>query len=209
MVRKIVKEAVIILTIIAFLSPVFVCPVVALFIGGHFSVIMSGSMEPAIPVGSIVIIKKVNPEDVKVGDIIAFKGSESTILHRVIDKVVEGGSFYFRTKGDANEDPDPWIVKPEDICGALMLRIPYYGYFIHFAGTPIGLTLFILVPTIILFLRKSFFRINRHVSPFSNHLNYVAAFRQGYVCAGIWQCFSRVYENIRVISFVKCYIIHP
>jgi signal peptidase len=150
MVRKIVKQVISILIVIALLSPILICLVAPFFVGGFFSVIMSGSMEPVIPVGSIVVVKKVNPEDVKVGDVIAFETGESRTMHRVIEKVVEDGSFHFRTKGDANEDPDPWVVKPEDVSGALMLTIPYYGYLLHFAGTPIGFALFILVPAIIL-----------------------------------------------------------
>jgi len=152
--RKTVKEAVSIITIIALLSPILICLITPLFVGGFFSVIMSGSMEPTIPVGSVVIVKKVNPEDVKVGDIIAFKTGESRTVHRVVEKIVEDGSFYFKTKGDANEKPDPWIVKPEDICGALMLTIPYYGYLIWFARTPIGIVTFILVPAIILIVNE-------------------------------------------------------
>jgi len=149
-VRKIVKQVISLLIVIALLSPILICLVTPFFVGGFFSVVMSGSMEPTIPVGSIVVVGKVNPEDVKVGDVIAFEAGESATMHRVVEKVVEDGSFYFRTKGDANEDPDPWIVKPEDIRGALLLTIPYYGYLIWFAGTPIGVALFILVPAIIL-----------------------------------------------------------
>lgn len=148
--RKTVKYVISVLIVIALLSPVFVCPVVAFFVGGGFGVIMSGSMEPAIPVGSIVIFRKVNPEDVKVGDVIAYETGESTTAHRVIEKVFENGSFYFRTQGDANENPDEHIVKPEDICGALMLTIPYYGYLIHYARTPIGFTLMFIIPAAII-----------------------------------------------------------
>jgi len=149
-VRKIVKQVISLLIVIALLFPLLICLVAPLFVGGSFSVIMSGSMEPAIPVGSIVIVKKVNPEDVKVGDVIAFQTGESRTIHRVVEKVVEDDSFYFRTKGDANEDPDPWIVKPQDVKGALLLTIPYYGYLLYYAGTPLGVALFILVPAIIL-----------------------------------------------------------
>jgi signal peptidase len=148
--RKIIKKIISALIVIALLVPalIYIAP---FLVGGSFSrVVMSGSMEPAIPVGSIVVVKKVNAEDVEVGDVIAFQTGESGTMHRVVEKVVEDGSFYFRTKGDANEDPDPWIVKPEDVSGALMLTIPYYGYLLHFAGTPIGFALFILVPAIIL-----------------------------------------------------------
>jgi signal peptidase len=150
MAGKIVRH-VLILAVIIILSPIFASPVIALFIGGHLSIIMTGSMEPTIPVGSIVIIKKVNPEDIKVGDIITFKAGELTVMHRVIDKIVENNTYYFRTQGDANNVPDPWIVKPEDVYGALLLTIPFYGYLFHYA--PISFTLFLLVSIIILIIR--------------------------------------------------------
>jgi signal peptidase len=145
-----VKEVVSVIIVIALLAPaiIYVAP---FLVGGSFSsVVMSESMEPTIPVGSIVVVRKVDSEDVKIGDVIVFETGESRTMHRVIDKVVEGGSFYFRTKGDANEDPDPWVVKPEDVLGELQLTIPYYGYLIWFAQTPFGIVLFILVPAIIL-----------------------------------------------------------
>jgi signal peptidase len=148
--KKIVKEVISVIIVVALLVPaiIYVAP---FLVGGSFSsVVMGGSMEPTIPVGSIVVVKKVNAEDVKVGDVIAFETGESRTMHRVVEKVVEGGSFYFRTKGDANEDPDPWIVKPQDVLGELQLTIPYYGYLIWFAQTPFGIVLFILVPAIIL-----------------------------------------------------------
>jgi signal peptidase len=148
--KKIVKEAISILIVVALLAPaiIYVAP---FLVGGSFSsVVLGGSMEPTIHVGSIVIVRKVNPEDVRVGDIVAFRTGESKTIHRVKEKVVENGSIYFRTKGDANEDPDPWIVKPQDILGELQLTIPYYGYLIWFAQTPFGIVLFILVPAIIL-----------------------------------------------------------
>ena len=148
--RKIIKEIVSVLIVIALLAPAMI-HLAPFLVGGSFSrVVMSGSMEPAIPVGSIVIVKGVNAEDVEVGDVIAFQTGDSRTLHRVIDKIVENGSFYFRTKGDANEDPDPWIVRPEQVRGGLLLTIPYYGYLIHFAGTPIGFVLMVLTPAILL-----------------------------------------------------------
>jgi signal peptidase len=148
--RRLVKEVISVIIVIVLLVPavIYVAP---FLVGGSFSsVVMGGSMEPTIHVGSIVVVRRVNPEGVKVGDVIAFRTGESKTIHRVIEKVVEGGSFYFRTKGDANEDPDPWIVKPQDVLGELQLTIPYYGYLIWFAQTPFGIVLFILVPAIIL-----------------------------------------------------------
>jgi signal peptidase len=148
--KKIVKEVISAVIVIVLLVPaiIYVAP---FLVGGSFSsIVLGGSMESTIPVGSVVVIRKVRTEDVRVGDIIAFRTGESKTIHRVIDKVVGNSSFYFRTKGDANEDPDPWIVKPEDVLGELQLTIPYYGYLIWFAQTPFGIVLFILVPAIIL-----------------------------------------------------------
>lgn len=148
--RKTVKYVISALIVVAFMSPPLICLIVPLLVDGFFSVVTSGSMEPAILVGSVTIFRKVNPEDVKVGDVIVFEAGESRTAHRVIEKVVENGSFYFRTKGDANEDPDQYIVRPEDVCGALMLTIPYYGYLIYFAGTPIGFALTVMIQAIII-----------------------------------------------------------
>ncbi|MCD6240803.1 signal peptidase I [Candidatus Bathyarchaeota archaeon] len=148
--RKTLKEAISTVAVIALLSPLLVCLVAPFFVGGFFSVVMSGSMEPTIPVGSIVVVGTVNPEDVKVGDVIAFRTGESRIIHRVIDRVVEDGSIYFKTKGDANEEPDPWLVRPQDICGVVILTVPYYGYLIYFAQTPLGFTLMVIVPAILI-----------------------------------------------------------
>ena len=153
-VGKVIKQVVSVIIVLALIVPalIYIAP---FLVGGSFSsVVLGGSMEPTIPVGSIVIIRNVNPEDVKVGDIIAFRTGDSRTIHRVIEKVVANGSFYFRTKGDANEDPDPWIVKPENVYGKLLLVIPYYGYIIWFARTPIGVALFILVPAIILIVAE-------------------------------------------------------
>jgi len=68
----------------------------------------------------------------------------------VIENIFENDSYYFKTKGDANEDPDPWIVQPEQVQGALLLTIPYYGYLLYYAGTPIGFVLMVIVPAALL-----------------------------------------------------------
>ena len=148
--RKKIKEIISVLIVVVLLLPAIIYAIPFIVDGYYSSVIMSGSMEPAIPLGSIVVVKRVNPDDVKVGNIIVFHRSDSKTLHRVIDKIVENDSYYFKTKGDANEDPDPWIVQPEQVQGALLLTIPYYGYLIYFAGTPIGFVLMVIIPAILL-----------------------------------------------------------
>jgi len=109
----------------------------------YYEPVYSGSMEPAIPVGGIVIIKPVNPETLKIGDIICFKLSEPTsITHRIKNITDEG----FITQGDANNAPDQWIVKKENVIGKAILTIPFIGYIGYFVRTPTGFILLILLP---------------------------------------------------------------
>ena len=108
-------------------------------------------MEPAIPVGSIVVIKPANPNTLKIGDIICFKiksESSTTVTHRIFNITDEG----FITKGDANEDPDQWIIKKENIIGKVIAVIPYLGYLGHFVRTPIEFTLLIIIPATLLII---------------------------------------------------------
>ena len=134
----------IVIAIIAIVFLVFYRPV-SLLGDTRYEPVYTGSMEPAIPVGSVVVIKPVNPETLKTGDIICFKlesESTTTVTHRIINVTDEG----FTTKGDANEDPDQWTVKKENVIGKLVFTIPYFGYIGYFVRTPIGLILLIVLP---------------------------------------------------------------
>lgn len=144
--KKIVKEAISIIIILIVLFPAIIFAAPFIVGGTKAAVVTGGSMEPTIHIGSVAIIKKVDVENIKVGDIIAFKTGKGQSLHRVIEILSSGGKPCFRTKGDANEDPDPWIVYPEDVYGVLYFTIPYYGYLIWFAGTPLGAIIFLLIP---------------------------------------------------------------
>ncbi|MFW6117098.1 MAG: signal peptidase I [Thermoproteota archaeon] len=110
----------------------------------RYEPVYTSSMKPVIPVGSLVVIKPVDPETLKTGDIICFKISESTsVTHRVVNITQEG----YITKGDANEDPDQWRVKKEDLIGKVICSIPYLGHLIYFVRSPIGFILLIIIPT--------------------------------------------------------------
>jgi len=141
--RKIIKIA--LLTATAVIVAVFLLfyRPVALWGDTRYEPVFTGSMETAIPVGSVVLIKPVDPETLKIGDVICFTLSEpTTITHRIFSITDEG----FITKGDANEDPDQWTVKKENVIGIVVLTIPYIGYIGYFVKTPIGFTLLIIIP---------------------------------------------------------------
>lgn len=106
------------------------------FIVGVFpvypSVILTGSMEPLIYPGDIVLIRKFMSEEeiykLKAGDIINFKMENITITHRIAEvKSDEAGNLSFVTKGDNNESQDPWTVLPNDLKGTVENILPKIG----------------------------------------------------------------------------------
>ena len=91
-----------VMTIIAALFSVIV------FLDMNPYVIVSGSMEPELPVGSLCFIDCQQKEP-ETGDIISYKAGDSVITHRVAEVTDEG----YVTKGDANNSKDPGLVKPD------------------------------------------------------------------------------------------------
>ena len=93
--------------------------------GYHIYSVVSGSMEPAIPVGSLVYIQEGAPEDMQEDDVIAFYGardSNAIITHRVVENRVVMGEFI--TKGDANQTEDMNPVPYSNFIGKVVLSIP-------------------------------------------------------------------------------------
>ncbi len=97
----------------------------------HMYHVLSGSMEPAVRVGSLIYVREGAPEDIEDEDIIAFYGwSDSEeeggiITHRVMQNNVVSGTF--KTKGDANNSEDPMPVPYANYIGKVTFIIPYMG----------------------------------------------------------------------------------
>ncbi|OGI84373.1 signal peptidase I [Candidatus Nomurabacteria bacterium RIFCSPLOWO2_01_FULL_37_49] len=126
---------------------------IALFpIKGNYQIkiVQSGSMEPDIKTGSVVIIK---PSSVyKVGDVVTFgKDTKKDIptTHRIVKSRVVEGVLMFTTKGDANEDPDTNEIRLSDIHGKVLLDVPFFGYIIDLARKPLGFAILIILPALI------------------------------------------------------------
>jgi signal peptidase len=117
----------------------------------ELKIVKSGSMEPTIMTGAIVVIK---PESAyTVGDIVTFgedsKGEIPT-THRIVSMREASGQTFYSTKGDANEDPDPMETPKNEVIGKVIFDMPYAGYVLDFARKPIGFTLMIGVPALII-----------------------------------------------------------
>ncbi len=90
--------------------------------------VLSGSMEPTIPVGGLLYVRTGPPEAVEEEDIIAFYSSVEDggiIAHRVLENNVVSGLFH--TKGDANEHEDPTPVSYDAYIGNVVFTLPYAG----------------------------------------------------------------------------------
>ena len=98
-------------------------------------VVVSDSMVPAVPVGSLVAVRPVPGGEAHTGDIIAFRRGQEVIVHRVAG-VSPDGSFI--TKGDASEENDPLGVYPGDIIGREVFILPSAGRIMEAAGSRAG-----------------------------------------------------------------------
>jgi signal peptidase len=106
--------------------------------GFNLLTVLSGSMEPAYHVGSLIFVKSVDVNTLKENDVITFMADEDTIVtHRiysVLNEVGDDGSttLKFRTKGDANTATDASLVDYRNVIGTPVLSIPYLGYLANF-----------------------------------------------------------------------------
>lgn len=107
-------------------------------VGARAMIVTSGSMEPTINVGGLVIVEETDPEHITVGDVITFNGysGEGLTTHRVIDRRIVGDRLHFRTQGDANDTPDVDLAPAEGVVGRVRADIPYAGWVLAELGRP-------------------------------------------------------------------------
>lgn len=115
--------------------------------------VLSGSMEPAYPVGSLIYVKATDFEDIKVGDAITFVFNEDldVVTHRVY-AIADAENQLFQTKGDANATPDGAPVHYKNVVGVVQYSIPYLGYIADFVTQPPGMIVAIIGGVILLIL---------------------------------------------------------
>lgn len=122
--------------------------------GFRYYTVITPSMEPTYKVGDVVIVKRCNADEVQVGDVITFNPSsdpDSYLTHRVTEVMPNyqgSGITCFRTKGDANDTPDSFVIDSSRLIGRVSFRIPKVGYVIRF----IQLYWFLVIPLLILFI---------------------------------------------------------
>lgn len=121
-------------------------------------VVLSGSMEPAIGTGSIVVVKpnksvEGGPPVYEVGDVVTFgkiSKADTPVTHRIVEVKQMNGQNVYTTKGDANNAPDPKEITASEIAGKELFTIPYIGYAISAAKKPWGFAALIIIPALII-----------------------------------------------------------
>lgn len=106
------------------------------FFGYEMYNVVSGSMEPEIPVGSLIVAAPAQPEDIEEGQIIAFESGDSVVTHRVVENRKLEGQFI--TKGDANEKEDINPVPYAGLIGRVDWHAPYMGQYMVIYTTGVG-----------------------------------------------------------------------
>jgi signal peptidase len=104
-------------------------------------VIVTGSMQKTIPVGSLVVDRSVDPEVLRVGDVISFEkplGAHGIDTHRIVAIKDEHGGRLFQTKGDSNPIVDPWLIRFDRGMTAhrMAFSVPYVGNALLVARSP-------------------------------------------------------------------------
>ncbi|MHB8963545.1 MAG: signal peptidase I [Saccharofermentanales bacterium] len=120
--------------------------------GNKLYVVLSGSMEPSIHVGSLIVVKSVDTTSLMTHDVITFNHLDSgkIITHRIVEITENSNARYFTTRGDANDTNDFESIRYENVIGKVVFTIPWIGSVINFANTKNGILFLVIIPGLLL-----------------------------------------------------------
>lgn len=121
-------------------------------------VVTSDSMAPTVESGDVVVVTS---GPVERGDVVTYRAPtpgraapSGHVTHRVVAIEERPGGTVLRTKGDANADPDPYVVPETDVVGSVEFAVPYLGHLLAAARTRLGAVLLVAVPGVALILSE-------------------------------------------------------
>lgn len=115
-------------------------------LGFYPMVVATGSMEPNVPAGAMVVAH--TQETYAVGDVISFRQGGAVVTHRVVEKTAEG----YRTAGDANNTTDTEMTPAEAVLGRVVLCLPGAGAVLLALREPAGILIVAAVGAALLLL---------------------------------------------------------
>jgi signal peptidase I len=121
--------------------------------GSQSLTVMSGSMEPAISTGDVVLTKLIAPAAARVGDVVTYKEPDAPgrlITHRIRSIRVQGRSYAFVTKGDANDGVERWKVAANGKIARVTHHAPQLGYVLAHLRDPAKRLWILVIPAVLL-----------------------------------------------------------
>ena len=165
--KKILIKAINILSILIIVCAVATLMVVVLtpkgqvpnLFGYSFFRVMTGSMEPEIPVNSMIVVEKVDSRELEIGDVISFFSRDPSLYgevntHRILEIQEQDGELVFLTKGDANNVSDQYLTLEEDIIGKVVWVSLFIGKLVRLASNPLFFIPCIMIPLVVLLGRN-------------------------------------------------------
>jgi signal peptidase len=140
-------------TVLGLFGGIFLAVTVPYLFGFRSLTVLSGSMEPTLHVGDVVVVEQVPPLDVRVGDIVTFRDPEDPtrlITHRVRQIEVNGPNVQFVTKGDANTSVEDWKIDSSGTIGRVNYHLWRLGYLMFWIRSPFGRLGMVVVPALVL-----------------------------------------------------------
>jgi signal peptidase I len=140
------------LLILVGVGAIFFAPSIPGMPAVEMKIVQSGSMEPGIKTGGVVVLAPAT--NYHVGDVITYTDTSVTIptTHRIVDSYMERGQTWFVTKGDANESIDASPVPASAVLGRVAFTVPFVGFVLDFARQPMGFALLIVLPALLIIL---------------------------------------------------------
>ena len=115
--------------------------------------VLTGSMQPTIAPGDVVVDRPVQPRELRAGDVVTFPdpaNKDRMITHRVRRVDAAGDSVRVITRGDANNQDERWTVPAGGRVGRVAARVPMVGHVLQRVHTPFGRMLLLVVPALLL-----------------------------------------------------------
>lgn len=121
--------------------------------------VITGSMEPAIPEKTLLLVRRTDPQEISPGDVITFFSPDpeldgAPITHRVLEVQKQEAMVYFITKGDANLIADAYPVTGEYLIGKVVFASAALGTVISLLSNPLVFGLIIVVPMLVILLKN-------------------------------------------------------
>ena len=125
---------------------------------GHYVFrVMTGSMEPAVPTDSLIVVRETELSQIQPDDIISYYSEDpqlngSVNTHRVVSVKHQGENHVFTTKGDANALPDKYPASGKNVLGKVNFMSHSLGTMVNFLSSPIAFVVLIVIPLFLILI---------------------------------------------------------